>query len=43
MKPLFTDRHGMIEPRVKEELDVELTQGLLTVVNAKIGEIFSVR
>jgi hypothetical protein len=38
MKALFTDRHGMTEPRVKDELDVELTKGLLTVVNAKIGE-----
>jgi hypothetical protein len=38
MKKLFTERHGMIEPRVKEELDVELTKGLLTVVTAKIDE-----
>ena len=38
MKKLFTERHGLNEPRVKEELDVELTQGLLTVVKAKIGE-----
>jgi len=28
----------MNEPRVREELDVELTKGLLTVVNAKIDE-----
>jgi hypothetical protein len=38
MKKLFTERHGMNEPRVKEELDVELTKGLLTVINAKIDE-----
>ena len=38
MKKLFTERHGMTEPRVKEELDVELTKGLLTVINAKIDE-----
>ncbi len=38
MKALFTDRHGMTEPRVKDELDADLTKGLLTVVNAKIGE-----
>lgn len=38
MKKLFTERHGLTEPRVKEELDVELTKGLLTVVKAKIGE-----
>lgn len=38
MRKLFTERHGMNEPRVKEELDVELTKGLLTVINAKIDE-----
>jgi hypothetical protein len=38
MKKLFTERHGLTEPRVKEELDVELTKGLLTVINAKIDE-----
>jgi hypothetical protein len=38
MKKLFTERHGLTEPRVKEELDAELTKGLLTVVKAKIGE-----
>lgn len=46
MKKLFTERHGMAHPRVKEELDAELTRGLLTVVNAEIqenlfGETFS--
>ena len=38
MKKLFTERHGLTEPRVKEELDVELTKGLLTVIKAKISE-----
>lgn len=38
MKKLFTERHGLTEPRVKEEFDVELTKGLLTVIKAKIGE-----
>jgi len=38
MKKLFTERHGLNAPRVKDELDVELTKGLLTVVNAKIDE-----
>jgi len=38
MKKLFTERHGMTEPRVKEELDVEATKGLLTVIKAKMGE-----
>jgi hypothetical protein len=38
MKKLFTERHGLTEPRVKEELDAELTKGLLTVIKAKIGE-----
>lgn len=46
MKKLFTERHGMNEPRILEELDVDLTKGLLTVINAKIdenlfGEVFS--
>jgi AbiJ N-terminal domain 4 len=40
MKKLFTDRHGMNEPRVKEELDIDLTKGLLSVINAKIDENF---
>ena len=38
MKKLFTERHGMNGPRVGEELDVDLTKGLLTVINAKIDE-----
>jgi hypothetical protein len=38
MKKLFTERHGMNEPRVKEELDADLTQGLLTVINGKIDQ-----
>src|SRR5258708_31339516 len=38
MKKLFTERHGLNEVGVKEEFDVELHQGLLTVINAKIGE-----
>jgi hypothetical protein len=38
MKKLFTERYGMTEPRVKEELDVDRTKGLLTVINANIDE-----
>ena len=38
MKKLFTERYGMGEPRVKDELDAELTKGLLTVINAKLDE-----
>jgi len=38
MKKLFTERNGLNEPRVKEELDLELTKGLLTVVKAKMAE-----
>jgi hypothetical protein len=38
MKKLFTERHGMNEPRVKEELDADLTQGLLSVINGKIDQ-----
>lgn len=38
MKKLFTERHGMNEPRVKEELDAEAKNGLLTVIKAKIDE-----
>jgi AbiJ-like protein len=38
MKKLFTERYGMTEPRIKEELDVDLAKGLLTVINAKIDE-----
>jgi len=38
MKKLFTERHGMNEPRVKDELDVDLTKGLLSVINANVAE-----
>jgi hypothetical protein len=38
MKKLFTERHGMNEPRVKEAFDADLTKGLLIVINAKIDE-----
>ena len=38
MKKLFTERHGMNEPRVKEELDAELKKGLFKLVKAKIDE-----
>lgn len=38
MKRLFTERHGLNESRVKEELGVELAKGLLTVIKAKIAE-----
>jgi hypothetical protein len=46
MKKLFTERHGISEPRIKEALDADLKKGLLTVINAKIdenlfGEVFS--
>lgn len=37
-RPLFTERNRLAAPRVKEELDVQLTQGLLTVVRAKMDE-----
>jgi hypothetical protein len=41
MRKLFTERQGMNEPRVKEELEVELTKALLTVIiNAKIDVSF---
>ena len=38
MKKLFTERHGMTEPRVKEDLDADLKRGILTVINAKVAE-----
>jgi hypothetical protein len=38
MKKLFTERHSRNQPRVLEQLDADLTKGLLTVVNAKIDE-----
>lgn len=38
MKKLFTERYGLNEPRVLEEQDVDLTKGLLNVINAKIDE-----
>src|SRR5665213_797389 len=38
MKKLFTERHGLIEPRIKEELGAGLMAALFTVVNAKIDE-----
>jgi len=38
MKKLFTERHGMNEPRVKEALDPDLAKRLLIVINAKIDE-----
>lgn len=38
MKKLFTERHGLTEPRVKEEFDAGLANGLLTVIKAKVGE-----
>ncbi|HXZ30949.1 MAG TPA: hypothetical protein VEH30_01595 [Terriglobales bacterium] len=40
MKRLFTERHGMNVPRVRDDLDVEMTRGLLTVINNKIDENF---
>ena len=46
MKKLFTDRHGLTQPRVKETLDIEVTKGLLAIIILKIeqnffGEAFS--
>jgi len=38
MKKLFTERHGLSEPRVIDGLDVALKSGLLAVINAKIDE-----
>jgi hypothetical protein len=40
MKKLFTERHGMNQPRVKEELDVEMKKGLLNIIKAKVEENF---
>jgi hypothetical protein len=38
MKKLFTERHGMVAPRVKEELDPPVATGLLSLINARIDE-----
>src|SRR5690242_18955075 len=38
MKKLFTERHVLNAPRVKEYLDIQLTKCLLTVIKAKIDE-----
>jgi hypothetical protein len=35
MKKLFTERQGMVAPRVKEELDAEVTKGLLAIIDAQ--------
>ena len=40
MKKLFTERFGLSEPRVNEELDADLKRGLLSVLNGKIDENF---
>ena len=38
MKKLFTERHGSIAPRVKEELDDVTRNGLVALVRARIDE-----
>src|SRR5262245_50868737 len=38
MKKLFTERHGMMEPRVKEHLDAEVKKGLLSIINNLIEQ-----
>jgi len=38
MKKLFTERHGMTQPRVKEELERDAATGLLGIVKARIDE-----
>ena len=38
MKKLFTERHGMTQPRVKEGLDRSAAIGLLEIIKARIDE-----
>lgn len=38
MKKLFTERHGVIKPRVSEALDETARTGLLTLISARIDE-----
>jgi hypothetical protein len=38
MKKLFTERHGMAEPRVKEELDADVTKGILSIIDVQIEQ-----
>lgn len=38
MKKLFTERLGLTQPRVKEELDAEAAIGLLAIIEARINE-----
>jgi hypothetical protein len=38
MKKLFTERFGLTQPRVKEELDAEVATGLLSIIKARIDE-----
>jgi hypothetical protein len=38
MKKLFTERYGMTLPRVSEELDERSARGLLSLIEARIGE-----
>jgi hypothetical protein len=38
MKKLFSERHGLTQARVKEELDVTVALALIGLVNAKIDE-----
>jgi hypothetical protein len=38
MKKLFTERHGMTQPRVKEELDEQAAIGLLAIVRNRIED-----
>jgi hypothetical protein len=38
MKKLFTERYGMTQPRVKEEIDGQVAIGLLGIIKARIEE-----
>jgi hypothetical protein len=38
MKKLFSERHGITQPRVKEELDAAASLALIGLVGAKIDE-----
>jgi len=40
MKKLFTDRYGMTQARVKEELAADVIKGLLSIIKARIDENF---
>jgi hypothetical protein len=38
MKKLFTERFGLTQPRVKEQLDANTAAGILAVIQARIDE-----